>query len=90
MICGMALPPKLATTEEAARAANVTTRTLHRWITAGIVKPTDRTIGGHYRWDIDDLRRQVREYQRRREEGDASPPIAPDLADAPRHPEAPT
>jgi excisionase family DNA binding protein len=68
MILTMALPPKLATTEEAARSVNVTTRTLHRWINAGIVKPTDRTIGGHYRWDLEDLQRQVREYQRKREE----------------------
>lgn len=89
MICTMALPPKLATTEEAARAVNVTTRTLHRWINAGTVKPTDRTVGGHYRWDIDDLRRQVREHQQRRAEGDAGPPFASGLADAPKHPEEP-
>ena len=68
MILDMALPPKLATTEEVACSVNVTTRTLHRWINAGIVTPTDRTVGGHYRWDLDDLRRQIREYQRRRDE----------------------
>lgn len=51
--------PSLVTTQQAARALNISTRTLHRWITAGIVKPSSRTAGGHFRWDVDDLRRQV-------------------------------
>jgi hypothetical protein len=44
-------------------------------------------MGGHLRWDLDDLRRQIDEAQRRQDEGR---PFAPELADAPRHPEEPT
>lgn len=53
---------RLVTTKDAAAALNVSTRTLHRWITAGIVKPSDQTAGGHYRWDVDKVREQVRRH----------------------------
>ena len=84
------MPPRLRSTQEAARALNVSTRTLHRWLDAGIVATPERTAGGHYRWDVEQLRRQVREYQQRRAEGPCDPPFAPGLADAPRHPEQPS
>lgn len=54
---------QLVNTEEAARALNVHPATLRRWAAAGEVSPADRTLGGHARWDIDDLRRQIRERQ---------------------------
>lgn len=47
-------------TASAARALNVTKSTLLRWMRAGIVTPVDTTVGGHHRWDVDDLRRQLR------------------------------
>lgn len=52
----------LVNTEEAARALNVHPVTLRRWAAAGSVTPADRTLGGHARWDIEDLQRQVREH----------------------------
>nr|WP_238592012.1 MULTISPECIES: MerR family DNA-binding transcriptional regulator [unclassified Pseudonocardia] len=34
--------------------------TLRRWARAGRVKPAERTLGGQDRWDLHDLREQVR------------------------------
>jgi excisionase family DNA binding protein len=52
-------PDKLATTGEAARAVGVSHRSLVRWAQEGTVTPAWRTPGGHLRWDIDQLRRQL-------------------------------
>jgi hypothetical protein len=38
----------------------VSVQTLQRWVRDGIVTPTATTAGGHHRWDIADLREQVR------------------------------
>jgi excisionase family DNA binding protein len=46
---------------EAARQIGVHLVTLQRWVKAGYVTPAGRTAGGHYRWDLDDLRRQLAE-----------------------------
>lgn len=51
---------KLLTTADAADAIGVHRRTLQRWWSDGRVSPTERTVGGHARWDLDELRRQVR------------------------------
>jgi predicted site-specific integrase-resolvase len=60
--------PKLVPTGVAADAIGVDRGTLHRWWRVdGIVTPTLVTAGGHARWDIDDLKRQLRE--RRKPEG---------------------
>lgn len=48
------------TTGEAARALGISTATLTRWAAAGRVTPAERTLGGHYRWDLATLRAQVR------------------------------
>jgi excisionase family DNA binding protein len=48
------------TTGEAAKALGVGLTTLQRWAHAGLVTPAFRTPGGHFRWDIDDLRSQLR------------------------------
>ncbi len=51
-------------TAEAAAEIGVHLGTLQRWAKTGRVKPKYRTAGakgrGHYRWDIDDLRDQLR------------------------------
>jgi DNA-binding transcriptional MerR regulator len=52
------------TTGEAARALDVTHSTLLRWMRAGIVRPASRTAGGHWRWDVQDLRRQLADHHR--------------------------
>jgi len=57
-ICAM--PGRLVTTTEAAKALGVSNRTLARWARDGRLTPTERTLGGHLRWDLDDLREQIR------------------------------
>lgn len=46
-------------TGEAAKDLGVDPRTLQRWADAGYVTPAQRTIGGHMRWHIEQLRREV-------------------------------
>jgi 8-oxo-dGTP pyrophosphatase MutT (NUDIX family) len=55
--------PRLVTTGEAARAIGVAATTLQRWVNAGRITPTERTLGGHLRWDLDQLRQQIRTIQ---------------------------
>jgi 8-oxo-dGTP pyrophosphatase MutT (NUDIX family) len=43
----------------AGKAIGVNPVTLQRWARDEIVKPAWITPGGHYRWDLDDLRRQL-------------------------------
>lgn len=44
----------------AAKSVGVGLTTLLRWAHAGQVKPAFKTPGGHFRWDVDDLRAQLR------------------------------
>lgn len=53
--------PKLVSTGVAARALGVAHNTLHQWWKQGIVTPVLVTAGGHARWDLDNLREQLRE-----------------------------
>jgi DNA-binding transcriptional MerR regulator len=52
---------RLLRTAEAARELGIDASTLRRWARAGTVSPAERTLGGQDRWDLADLRRQVRE-----------------------------
>ena len=52
-------------TREAARALGVHRTTLVRWVHAFELVPAETTMGGHFRWDLEDLRRQLREAQER-------------------------
>lgn len=45
----------------AAAELGVTPTTLLAWMAKGIVTPAQRTAGGHYRWKLDDLKRQLAE-----------------------------
>lgn len=81
---------KLVGTGRAADELGIDPATLWRWEQRGLVTPASRTIGGQARWDIDDLREQVRAaYEEGRGQDDDRPPFAPGLADAPRHPDEP-
>ncbi|MCO7196267.1 helix-turn-helix domain-containing protein [Pseudonocardia sp. McavD-2-B] len=51
--------PELVGTGEAARALGVDRTTLQRWNRAGLITPAGETLGGHVRWDLDDLRAQL-------------------------------
>lgn len=50
---------KYATTSEAADALGVSRRSLARWAQDGVVRPAMTTPGGHFRWDVDQLRTQL-------------------------------
>jgi predicted site-specific integrase-resolvase len=55
--------PRLVSTAEAARALGLSSVTLSRWARQGRVKPAVATPGAErttYRWDLDDLRHQLR------------------------------
>lgn len=67
IICSVPETSRLVTTKQAADALNITTRTLHRWHGAGIVEPASQTAGGHFRWDIEQLRAQVQHHLNTRE-----------------------
>lgn len=43
----------------AASELGVTSTTLLDWAAKGIVTPAMRTAGGHYRWKLEDLKRQL-------------------------------
>ncbi len=58
----------LVPTGVAAQAIGVTRKTLNRWWDDGLVKPEVVTPGGHGRWDIDKLRKQLENLQERDEE----------------------
>lgn len=47
------------TTQQAADALGVAVSTLQAWAAKGIVTPAWRTPGGHARWDLADLERQL-------------------------------
>jgi hypothetical protein len=75
------------TTGQLASELEVHVRTVQRWHREGLIRPAWVTPGGHPRWDVDDVRRQLADLQRGRDEG---PPFSPELADAPKHPDEPT
>ena len=53
------------TTGEAAKALSIDRTTLGAWHRQGLVTPAFITAGGHARWDLEDLKRQVRELRKR-------------------------
>ncbi len=53
---------------EAARALGINTRTLARWVQEGLVTPTLITAGGHYRFELEDLKAQLRKLAQQRRE----------------------
>lgn len=57
---------RLLTTGEAARALGLNSRSVARWAKQGLIQPTLVTPGGHFRWNEDDLRQQIRELNERR------------------------
>lgn len=51
---------RYVTSAEAARALDIGRTTLWRWQSKGEITPAWTTPKGHARWDLDDLRRQLR------------------------------
>jgi predicted site-specific integrase-resolvase len=54
---------KLVSTGVAAREIGVARATLARWWRLGYVKPALVTAGGHARWDLTELRRELERMQ---------------------------
>ncbi|TQM02165.1 helix-turn-helix domain-containing protein [Pseudonocardia kunmingensis] len=55
----------LITTRDLAQALNVSTKTIHRWVTAGKIRPTVITPGNQYRFNLDDVLHQLNQPRRR-------------------------
>ena|SRR5690349_11232461 len=59
----------LVPTSEAARELGISERTLRRWAKDGYLEPDLVMRGGHYRWDVARVRRELQErYRQQREE----------------------
>jgi transposase-like protein len=58
------MSPKLVSSSEAARQLGVHRNTLANWWRQGKVSPAEVTAGGQARWDVEDLREQLRALRR--------------------------
>jgi excisionase family DNA binding protein len=56
---------RLLSTGELARELGVSRGAVLKWAKDGLIIPAFTTPGGHLRWDLDDVRRQVRELRER-------------------------
>jgi excisionase family DNA binding protein len=61
---------RLLTTGELARELGVSRGAVLKWANDGLITPAFTTPGGHLRWDLDDVRRQVRELRQRPTDGE--------------------
>ena len=57
----------LLTTAELARELRLSVKTIQRYQRTGKLRPTLVTPGGQYRWDLEDVREQMRALRRRDE-----------------------
>jgi DNA-binding transcriptional MerR regulator len=55
----------LVHTSEAAKALGISARSIARWAAEGRITPDLVTRGGHMRWDIENLRQQLRRLSQR-------------------------
>lgn len=57
---------KLLRPSQVAAALGVNPATVSRWVQSGTLVPAERTAGGHARFILDDVRRQLAEARERR------------------------
>jgi len=57
------------TTGELARELGISPRTVARYVRSGLLAPTETTLGGHYRWDVEEVREQIRKLREEQGEG---------------------
>lgn len=57
---------ELIPTGQAAKALGVSVRTLQQWVRDGIVTPALTTGGGQHRFDLAELKEQLREHAERK------------------------
>ena len=58
-------PEELLTTGETAKRLGLSRSTLWRYVKAGLIEPDLITAGGHFRFDPEHVRRQLRALQQR-------------------------
>jgi hypothetical protein len=58
---------ELLTTSELARALGLSLRSVQRYVAARQITPELTTPGGHHRWDVDNVRKQLRELAEQRQ-----------------------
>ena len=58
-------PEELLTTGETAKRLGLSRSTLWRYVKAGLIEPDLVTAGGHFRFDPEHVRRQLRALQQR-------------------------
>jgi DNA-binding transcriptional MerR regulator len=56
---------RLLSTGEAARALGISRRTLAHYAKTGQLQPSLVLPSGYYKWDLEDIRRQLRELRER-------------------------
>jgi excisionase family DNA binding protein len=56
---------RLLTTGQLARELGLHARSIARWAQEGQLKPTLVTPGGQYRWELEDVREQLRQMRKR-------------------------
>ena len=59
---------RLKTTREVASALGISRGAVLKWVVDGHLVPTLTTAGGHHRFDLDDVREQLREMNRKQRE----------------------
>ncbi|MBA3852683.1 MAG: helix-turn-helix domain-containing protein [Actinomycetota bacterium] len=59
--------PKLLSTSETARLLGLSARTLARYVQQGVIEPDLISAGGHYRFDPEHVREQLRALRQRDE-----------------------
>jgi excisionase family DNA binding protein len=58
---------RLLTTSELADALSLSLKSIQRYLRDGKITPAYTTPGGHHRWDLDDVREQLRRLRLRDE-----------------------
>lgn len=58
---------RLLKTGELVAALNhsISRQTISHYVREGLLTPTETTPGGHHRWDVDDVRAQLKELRKR-------------------------
>jgi DNA-binding transcriptional MerR regulator len=59
--------PRLITTRELARQIGLSERTIQRYRAEGLITPEIESKGGHARWDVESVKRQLREMRQKDE-----------------------
>jgi DNA-binding transcriptional MerR regulator len=59
--------PELVSTAELARRLALSISSIKRYVAAGQITPEITTPGGHYRWNVESVRRQLRDLAQRRQ-----------------------